>query len=136
MSRLAVVLIACAIGCGSQQTFTAPAPLPIAGTYEGTLSNGTVTWALRQDSTRVTGDGVFVSATDQSSTAYALRGAVTYDSLTVRLVGAPGDSDADSVSYRGAFDHELYHGIAVTGFISGPSTVLYGPLTLYLRGTQ
>ena len=135
MSRLAVMLVVCASSCASHEVFSAPGPLPIAGTYDGNLSGGVVTWTVNQDSARVTGGGVFVSSADQSSAAYTLRGSVTYDSLAVRLVGAPGDSDVDSVSFRGSFDHELYHGNTITGFITGPSSVLFGPLTMYLRGT-
>jgi hypothetical protein len=56
------------------------------------------------------------------------------DSLHIRLVGAPGDSDADSVTYRGRFDTELYAGTVFAGELRGPSTALTGPLTIYRRG--
>jgi len=115
-------------GCGSGASDTAPGPPSVAGAWEGETASGqTITWTLQQNGTQITGTGTF----GDSGATYALRGGVSYDSLNVRLVGAPGDSGTDSVYYNGRFNYELYAGLAVIGTITAPPGALNGPLTLF-----
>ena len=127
-----VVLAVFAV-CGSAGSTGLPSTRLIAGVYTGTLQAGQLQWTLAQDGQRITGSGSFTKATDSTKSTHAIRGTMSYDILSVRLVGAPGDSDADSVVFRGTYVDQLYSGGAFTGTVVGPSTLLFGELSIYRR---
>ena len=66
-------------------------------------------------------------------TAYLVRGRWQGLNLSVRLVGAPGDSDADSVWYTGRQAFKDYVGVYYDGQVRGNSTTMFGPLARYPR---
>jgi hypothetical protein len=53
------------------------------------------------------------------TSAYAIRGTWVLPALTVRLVGAPGDTDADSVWFAGTADLGDYVGTLIHGDLNG-----------------
>jgi hypothetical protein len=53
----------------------------------------------------------------------------------VRLVGAPGDTDADSVWFAGTADLGGYFGTLIHGEVNGHSSTKYGQLELRARAT-
>ena len=128
----ALIATACASGGGT----TAPRTRPIAGIYDGTTANGgAVTWTLAQTDTTVIGTGTFVLTGPDSMTAtYTIRGVMRSDQLAVRLVGAPGDADADSVTYVAQYAAELYTATAFAGLVSnGNGSPLAGELQIVRR---
>jgi hypothetical protein len=121
---LALALLFLVAGCSSPAGNGAPSRTrPIAGIFNGTLANGgSVSWTLTQADTTITGTGTYTPlASGVAGARYAVRGVFRYDLLTLRLVGSPGDADADSVVYSAAFDAELYTAIAFDGAVTGGS---------------
>lgn len=122
-------------GCGSATSVTGPVVQFVDGTYAGTDSAGTLSWTLHDSSGTVSGTGSFVGSS--GSVAYRLRGRYAANVLTVRLAGAPGDADRDSVWFSGRTISELYAGAGISGALHGPTATLFGPLSMYLvRATQ
>jgi hypothetical protein len=119
--------------CGSSRFETAP-PEAIAGTYSGTDSSGGLQWTLLQSTPNgpVTGEGTFLATATSTVVSYTIRGTYAGDALELRLVGAPGDTDADSVWFSGRGATELYAGAAFTGSLYGPNAALFGSLSMYL----
>lgn len=52
--------------------------------------------------------------------------------LEVRLAGAPGDTNADSVWFSGRSVNDLYSGAAFSGSLYGPNAQLFGTLSMYI----
>ena len=101
--------------------------------YDGSLSTGQVTWTLLQAGNTVSGSGSFTASADTAHSSYAIRGTTLDDNLNLRLVGAPGDTNADSVTYSGVFDTRLLAGGSFHGVLGGHSPVLFGQLIINLR---
>lgn len=116
--------------CRGMTSVTGPVVRFVDGTYVGTDAVGTLSWTLRASTDAVTGAGSFVGGS--GSVVYRLRGRYVGNVLTVRLVGAPGDTDQDSVWFSGRAISELYAGAGVAGTLRGPTAVLFGPLSMYL----
>lgn len=77
-------------------------------------------WTLGQADTVITGTGTFTPpGADSATSTFGIRGIMRYDQLTVRLVGAPGDTSSDSLMYTASFDAELYTAVVFDGTISG-----------------
>ena len=106
------------------------------GTYSGTDSSGGLLWTLAQSGTAVTGTGTFLATGTTTTVSYTLRGTFVDGELELRLVGAPGDTDADSVWFGGRAVTELYTGAAFSGTLNGPTATLAGPLSMYITESQ
>jgi hypothetical protein len=131
VTRLALFLAALSISaCRGADTFAAPMQ-QIAGAYTGQVITGSLSWQLVQDGDQITGTGTFTAATDSATSGYTIRGTWLFPNLRLRLVGAPGDSDADSVWYEGTQTYKAYVGIVYDGTVHGSSSLVYGPLALY-----
>jgi hypothetical protein len=127
---LALLAITACSAPGSEVT---PLAQVEAGTYAGTDSAGGLNWNISQAGQGpVTGTGTFLATGAQNAVSYTLRGTYTDDVLTLRLVGAPGDTDADSVWFSGRSVNELYTGAAFSGSLFGPTAALFGALSMYL----
>jgi hypothetical protein len=131
VNRLLLFLTALAVAaCGGGAGGDAPVQ-QIAGSYNGQLITGRLSWQLEQDGDRISGVGSFTDAADSATASYTIRGTWRFPNLRLRLVGAPGDSDADSVWYDAAQTYTAYVGIVYDGTVRGSSALLYGPLALY-----
>lgn len=134
LRNLCILATVTLMACHAEVINSPPLTHAVAGTYDGTLESWQVSWTLQQDSTQVTGTGTFTRP-NGTTAPFTVRGTMRYDVLNVRLVGAPGDTNADSVSYSGTFNPDLYGGIVFDGPLTGPAPSLVGELTMYLRGT-
>ncbi len=117
----AIGLLWC-VGCATTSGPTSPPRARlVAGIYTGQpLNGGGVMWTLGQADTVITGTGTFTPpGADSATTTYVIRGIMRYDQLTVRLVGAPGDTVSDSLVFRASFDAELYTAVVFDGTITG-----------------
>jgi hypothetical protein len=122
------LLLIVAAAC-TQTTY--PVSGHIDGTVIGNAITGAVTWTVRQVGDQVDGTGTFTRASDSSVAVFTVRGRWQGLALSARLVGAPGDSDADSVWFAGSQAFTEYVGVYYEGTIRGNSTVLYGPIALH-----
>ena len=127
--RLATTTLALVAASCSQPTYVATGH--IDGTVSGTIFTGKVGWAVRQTGDQVVGSGTFLKSGDSTVATYTVRGRWQGQNLSVRLVGAPGDSDADSVWYTGRQAFKDYVGLFYDGTIQGNSKTMYGPLALF-----
>jgi hypothetical protein len=125
---VAGVVLALAVGLGG-------AVVDVTGTFDGTIGGlDSVTWQLAEHGHVVTGTGQLRSAASATAVTYAVRGVIAGDQLTLRLVGAPGDDDADSVVYSGRRQSQYYVGLVFEGLLSGGrSSPLHGELAVYRR---
>lgn len=136
---VAGVVLALAVGlggaCGPGRATATTAAVDVTGTFEGTLGGlDTVTWQLVDRGHDVTGTGQLRSGTRATAVTYAVRGVIAGDQLTLRLVGAPGDDDADSVVYSGRRQSQYYVGLVFEGLLGGGrSSPLRGELAVYRR---
>jgi hypothetical protein len=94
-----------------------------------------VKWTLTGTGTQVSGSGTSTDNTNGQTAAYGIRGTWVLPALTVRLVGAPGDTDADSVWFAGTADLGGYVGTLIHGDLNGHSPTMYGQLQPRARGT-
>lgn len=127
----AAMLALLAAACGAPGSQLAPMTQLTPGTYSGTDAAGGLQWTISQDGVVVTGTGTFLATGSTNVAPYTLRGTFAGGELELRLVGAPGDSDADSVWFNGVAARELYSGAAFSGMLNGSSVTLYGSLSMY-----
>jgi hypothetical protein len=125
-----MVLLAAA--CGAPGSQLAPITQITPGTYSGTDSAGGLRWTISQAGQAVSGNGSFLATGTTATVQYALRGTFVSGLLSLRLVGALGDTDADSVWFSGRAVPDLYTGAAFSGALHGPTAALFGPLSMYI----
>jgi hypothetical protein len=121
--------------CGEPGSSVATLAQVVAGTYSGTDSAGGLLWTIQQSGQAVSGSGSFLANGSNAPVQYQLRGTFTGGVLELRLLGAPGDSPADSVWFSGRSVPELYAGAGFSGSLNGSSAALFGPLTMYLTSS-
>jgi hypothetical protein len=121
---------ACAMGSAPTSTGTF-----LEGNYRGSDSAGVLTWTLHESGQTVSGTGEFLSSGSQAAASYTLRGTFVSGLLAVRLVGAPGDTNADSVWFTGRADPDLYQGEWFNGQLYGSNPALFGQLEMTWSGS-
>jgi hypothetical protein len=136
MRQTVFVLAILSVSCGAPGSSPVAPPDVSPGTYIGNDSAGQLQWTMQQagPGQPVSGTGTFLATGATTPVSYTLRGTYGNDVLVVRLVGAPGDSDADSVWFNGRAMEELYAGAEFTGTLNGPTASLFGPLSMGLSG--
>ena len=132
MKRLTLVIVIMAAACGAPGSQLAPITQITPGTYSGTDFAGGLQWTITQSGQVVTGSGTFLMTGSTTVAPYTLRGTFAGGVLELRLVGAPGDTNADSVWFSGQAVGDLYTGAAFSGILYGPTAALFGPLSMYI----
>jgi hypothetical protein len=130
--RVAILIPMLAAACGAPGSTIGPATQIVPGTYTGSDSAGGLVWTIQQSGSAVSGNGTFLASGSTTLDQYSLRGMFVGGVLELRLVGAPGDADADSVWFSGRAVPELYSGAAFSGSLYGPTAVLFGQLSMYV----
>ena len=131
-----LVAAACAaVACGEPGSTEAPINQITPGTYTGSDASGGLYWTIQQSGQAVSGTGTFLATGGTTAVTYSLRGTFANGVLEVRLVGAPGDTDADSVWFSGRAATELYGGAAFSGSLYGSEPALFGQLEMDLTIT-
>lgn len=128
----AIALFAVTAACSAPSSPVTTVAQIVPGTYAGRDSAGGLIWSIQQSGADVSGTGSFQATGSTTAAPYSLRGTFVNGELILRLVGAPGDADADSVWFDGRAASDLYAGAAFTGSLHGPTAALFGELSMYL----
>ena len=127
--------LAAAAACGASGSALGPPTQFTPGTYTGSDASGGLYWTIRESGDTVLGTGTFLASGSTTPASYTLRGTFVSGVLEVRLVGAPGDANADSVWFSGRAATDLYAGATFAGSLYGSNPALFGQLEMDLTIT-